>query len=239
MKTRSFRLIYGKGITNCLPILFVLASFGLTERASFGQVFVNGDFETGDMTGWTITPGPNAHVRFQEVINYDIDSTDPGSPSFAAQFSMGQISFEQGVYRHIDVTQSLQLEAGNTYQFSVDFAAENYFFLDNADGGIYELIVDGQSIALHNTMNIFANSVEWGTLSGLFTPIQTGTYEVGGRISRRFPEPGASEVILGQYFDNFAVVVNPVPEPSSLALASCTLLYLVRRRNRHRTKSVC
>ena len=46
--------------------LFCLAaaSGSLLTTAAVGQTFVNGDFETGDLTGWDITATPNGSSNF-------------------------------------------------------------------------------------------------------------------------------------------------------------------------------
>ena len=210
---------------------------GLVVNAAFSNSayadFVNGDFETGDMTGWTITVGPMAEYTYQDVVLFDMNDTEPGGTSFAAQFSVGQANNNDTEYRYIDVTQQLQLVAGNNYDFQFDWASHNYFFIDNFDGGIFELIVDGNSLASFDTENIFAESTEYGTLFASFQATQTGSYSVGARISRRFRSTNNGAFILGQYLDNFSVTSTGVPEPTITSLLALTGLgMLLKSRSR-------
>ena len=209
-------------------IILILISIPEIGRADF----INGDFETGDMTGWTIAPGTNAEYEFDDVIMFDIDGAGPLPASQVMSLSVGQIANEENIYRHVDIVQDIQLETGNIYEFSFDWAVHNFFFLDNFDGGIFQLIVDDQVLATHDTQNVFTNSTERGSLSGSFVPNDSGLHTVGARISRRFriPFPDASGPTLLQYLDNFATKTTSIPEPSGIGLVTLAVFFLRRRR---------
>lgn len=196
------------------------------------QSFVNGGFDTGDMTGWTIATGTNGTYKFHAVVPFDMNDAEPGGVSLAARFSVGQITNESNVHRGITVTQNLNLEAGTTYRFTFDWAARNYFVFDNFDGGKFNLIVDGTSLAEADTQNIFTMTTEYGSLEGFFTATETRAYSVGASIARRFPIPPGSELIVAQYIDNFQV--EPVPEPASLAALAFGVGVIATRRRRRR-----
>lgn len=199
-------------------ILAVFAGVWLVFPALARADFVNPDFETGDMTGWTITVGPMAEYTNHAVIMFDMNASEPGGLSLAPQFSVGQANNGDTEYRHIDVTQELNLVEGQRYEFQFDWASHNYFFLDNFDGGVFDLIVDGMSLASHDTGSIFLESTEYGTLSGSFTATHSGAHTVGARIARRFRSTNNGTFILGQYLDNFSVTEVSIPEPSSALL---------------------
>ncbi|MBX3119136.1 MAG: PEP-CTERM sorting domain-containing protein [Fimbriimonadaceae bacterium] len=208
-----------------LPGLAILIS-----AQGVSQAFINGDFEGGTMTGWNIATTTNGTYKFHAVVPFDMNDAEPGGVSLAARFSVGQITNESNIYRGITVTQNLLLEAGTTYRFSHDWAARNYFVFDNFDGGKFNLIVDGASIAEADTMNIFTMTTEYGKLEGFFTATETRQYSIGSQITRRFPIPPGSELILGQYIDNFQV--EAVPEPSSICLLVGGIGVLAARRRK-------
>lgn len=193
--------------------------------------FLNGDFETGDMTGWTITVGNLAEVTNQEVLEFDMNGDDPGGVSLAAQFAVGQSTNGDTEYRSVDITQELDLIAGKTYEIEFDWASHNYFFLDNFDGGVYDLIVDGNSLANWDTENIFLESTEWGTLNATYRADRTGAHTIGARISRRFRSTNNGTFILGQYLDNFSLT-ETVPEPTSMTVVALLGLCGMSRRRR-------
>ncbi len=201
-------------------IFAVMVFVGIICPQTSQADFVNGDFETGDMTGWTITPGTNARYEFDDVIMFDIDGVGPNPISNVLSLSVGQMTYEASVYRHVDITQDLSLELGKKYEFSFDWAVHNFFIFDNFDGGIFELIVDDQVLATHDTGGIFFMSTERGALDAEFIPTQSGDYTVGARISRRFPIPFPDDLqpTLLQYLDNFSMTSSAVPEPTSTSM---------------------
>ena len=170
-------------------------------------IFINGGFETGDTSGWTITPGPNATFAFDNVQSFDIDDDGPRGLSNAFALSVGQSSYEKDVYRHVDITQNLYLESGQGYELSFDWAVKNFYSIDNFDGGVFELIVDGRVLSSFDTKNVFTKSTETGSLSSTYTAARTGLHSIGVRIARRFPVPfpNASKPIQLQYVDNFLI----------------------------------
>ena len=50
--------------------------------------FVNGDFQTGDFTGWTVGLTSGGATAQQIVTSFDVDGPGPLPDSLAAQFSV-------------------------------------------------------------------------------------------------------------------------------------------------------
>lgn len=209
--------------TKLLLISFSLATL---VSASSAQVFVNGDFGTGDLTGWTVTPTSNGLSPTQTVEAFDIDFGGGLGTSNAGKFEVGQVSFQAGIPAGIELTQNLNLTAGIQYTFSFNWAATAAG--DNAEGGIFDLIVNGNSLANQAAGDTGpSNPGQFGFISAAFTPGSSGSYSVGARIQRPFILPGG----VFQYTDNFAV--EAVPEPGSmLALAAGVSALLASRRKR-------
>jgi fermentation-respiration switch protein FrsA (DUF1100 family) len=100
--------------------------FGGVERANAG--FINGNFGTGDLTGWTVFTTPNGTngtlngVPLPNVVSFD--TTGTGATN-SAQFEVGIFPFhpprtEQGG----GLSQNVTLSAGS-YIITGDFASYN------------------------------------------------------------------------------------------------------------------
>ncbi len=212
-------------------LFFGLAIAALWAVSSAGaQGFVNGGFELGNFNGWTITPTSNGQTTVQTVETFDIDGpAGPLPPSLAGKFSVGKVN-SGGAPGGIELTQSLALVGGNSYTFHFDYAAKNNDFdpghTGNAEGGVFELIVNGTAItqgAIGFIPNMGAEA--YGALTATYTAPSSGNYTVGARITRPYIPPTFNgQPCLFQYVDNF----TPIPEPAALALLGLGLL--LRRR---------
>lgn len=200
-----------------LVVLLFVASAGLGRDAKAD--FTNGNFETGNFTGWTITPTTNGQSPTQTVLLWDIDFGGPLPTSFVGRFSVGQVTFQSGVPAGIELTQSLNLMAGVTYTIGFDWSAHRDTTTGgNAQGGIFDLIVNGNSIANAQAGSTSSTSPKWGNLTTTYTATFTGAHTIGARITRPFTVPAD----LWQSVDNFTLS-SPIPEPG----AACVLGVLV------------
>ncbi len=184
---------------------------GLATTAS--AQFVNGDFESGDFTGWTIanTAGGNSFV--QAVEQHDIDGPGVLGLSFAAKFSAGRQTGITAGTEGITITQSLSLTGGTTYTFEFDWSATRTTTTQNSEGGVFSLIVDGVALATQNAGATSGALPHYGHILATFVPPTTGTYVVGASIGRPFTVPGfGGAETLFQHVDNF--VQNPGGTPT-------------------------
>lgn len=204
--------------------LAILTAVGISS-AAFAQVFTNGDFETGTLTGWTITPTTNGQTTVQDVVPFDIDFGGPLGVSQVGRFSVGQVTFQSGVPAGIELTQVLNLAGGTEYTISFNAAAYRTTTTNNAQGGIFDLIVDGTSIANWAAGTTSSATQNSSFLTANFTSGAAGAYTIGARIQRPFT-PGGS---LYQVVDNFSIVV---PEPGTFVALGLGVvgLLVVRRR---------
>ncbi|MBX3097749.1 MAG: PEP-CTERM sorting domain-containing protein [Fimbriimonadaceae bacterium] len=199
------------------------ASVAVLSVAMSQAMFTNGDFETGDLTGWTVGLTPNGATVVQDV---QVFETVLGTPSNAGHFRVGQAVFTSGVQEGINLTQRLTLTGGVTYDLYFDVAANNTGTGGNSSGGVFTAIVDGAFVGSSwNSGSISGLTTLRNSVTGSFTPNTTGLYEVGIRITRPFTT-GASG--LNQYVDNASV--SAVPEPATMLALGAGLLALARRR---------
>jgi hypothetical protein len=176
------------------------ALFALSGSA-LAQQFVNGDFSSGDLSGWTITTTPNGRTAVQTVEEFDIDGPGPLEPSLAGKFSVGSITFVFNQQDGINLVQELQLTGGVEYRFSFDWAAFHTGTSPNAEGGVFSLIVNDALLETQAAGDTGPGEPRYGSITALFTPPATGPYTVGARITRPYNVPGG----LSQYVDNFVV----------------------------------
>jgi len=178
----------------------------LTCAASFASAasaqFANPGFETGDLSGWDFVLTANGNTSVAGVEIYDIDDTGPLAPSFVAKFGVGNLISMSGVQNGIELTQNLSFSGGTAYTFDFDWAAHRVAAVDNSEGGVFSLIVNGEAIATQaaGTVNGSLPPVT-GHLTATWTAPSSGSFVVGVRITRPYTVPGETH----QYVDNFSI----------------------------------
>jgi hypothetical protein len=207
-------------------IMVGLCGLALTCTASAG--LVNGDFEVGNLSGWTVTPTTNGTTLVQTAAMFDIDGPGPIVPSYAGKFSVGKL-VSSGPTAGIELTQTVSLTAGTLYRLHFDYAAANANTNPSVGsedpGGYFDLIVNGQSLANGQIGELQQDEVQYGAVNAVYTPTTSGSYTFGARITRPYKAPVyLSQPQLFQYVDNFFV-----PEPATFVLAGLGALLLRRR----------
>jgi len=195
-----------------------LVCLAVTAQA---DVITNGDFETGDLSGWTVRPTANGQSPTQDVIMYDIDGPGPLGDSLAARFRVGEIQHIPQ-WEGIELVQDVSLAGGTPYAFDADVSAWNNQSGGNFDGGRFELILDGGVLDMWNAGFINPGERLYGHVSATYTPGASGTYEIGLRITRPWTPPSG----IYQLVDNF----TGIPEPATLTLLALGGLAALRRR---------
>ncbi len=169
--------------------LALAASAAVAGSADAANLLMNGSFETGDLSGWTVV-GPNSHS-----LNTMRGRSDGGS-----------IFAEDGTYFLGDGTvgqattysQTFADTAGATYGFSFWYYASAY----SADNPATNLFASVNGVKLFEPAA--TDDLAWYLATGTFTGTGSDTFAFG---SRNDP--------AGNFFDNFAVaeVTGGVPEP--------------------------
>lgn len=201
-----------------LALLLLFAMAG-TARA---QILINGNFETGDFTGWTefntvggSTPyGQEAGgTSVYQVVQFDTAGT--GTPSYAAEFEVGEVSGViggGGLGQGAGIYQDVTLNAG-TLNISLDIAATSP--ANSADAGTFQLLLDGNVVASEDLGGIDVGQVIRSTLdySGNIT---SGTHQIA--IDMRIGYGTEYGDTPFQYLDNVTLSGTAVPEPNAALL---------------------
>jgi hypothetical protein len=203
-----------------LALAFAVAA--LTASAASAAGVSNGDFVTGDLSGWTAFTTANGALGDGLPVVTPFDTTGTGA-SNAAEFNVGQAVFEGfgntdpqggGIY------QSVTTGAG-LFTISADTAAFNRNALsDNSSCGLFELLLDGNVVASHDYGVCGAGVTLRFTLAATGLALTAGSHEIRIRIMRPLTTFAGSPVRAGsplEYVDNVTlspVIVSPV-SPSS------------------------
>ena len=182
-----------------------LATFALVGGGgvAWGQ-FDNGDFETGNSTGWTIRNTSNGVGAPGTVEQYDIDGPGPKGSSYAAKFSVGQLTFNSGVQEGVEVVQNLDLVGGVEYTISYSWGTLRNSGTGNAEGGVFAVIVNGNIVGSPYSSGGIGGSYgtqKYGDYSVTYTAPNSGSFEIGARITRPYLSPGD----VFQYVDDFDI----------------------------------
>lgn len=186
---------------------------------------INGDFETGDFTGWTtyVTANGTAGTGYPAVVD-----TDPSAAvNWAAAFHVG--STVTGTPGGAGISQTVSLLDGD-YAFSLDVSALGGATA-NGDAGTFSLLFDGQLQGTLSLGPINPGELKTGVLSGNLAGVSAGSHLFQVEITRSFTSTTNSPL---QYVDNVALTdAASLPEPSELALwgvGAMMIAWQMRRR---------
>lgn len=188
-----------------LSLLLVFAIAG-TARAQL----INGNFETGDFTGWTEFNTPNGGTGIYQVTQFDTAGT--GTPSYAAEFEVGEVSGTiggGGLGQGAGIYQYVPLGAG-TLTISLDIAATSDN--NNADAGTFQLLLDGNVVA-SDAMGPIGVNQTFHSMLDYSGSIAAGTHQIAVDIRRGYGIGGTPE-----YLDNITLGGTAVPEPNAAIL---------------------
>lgn len=176
----------------------------------------NGDFETGTLSPWQTFTTPNGTLGagFPQVVLFDTNGD--GVATNSTQFKVGQVTYQSGVYEGGGIFQNVHLMEGD-YIIRADIAVNDGGSpFGNAEGGLFELLMDGLVLASHNFVFVGPNETKRSLLAAVHV-VSAADHEVRLRITRPALVP---TIPLTQLVDNVAVVpsvvnlaVVPAPAP--------------------------
>lgn len=145
------------------------------------QPFTNGDFATGDFSGFTLYETNNGHTSTSVVVT---NITASGAPNYAAQIAAGvtgsnHIGNDEGGGFY----QAISLQDGSL-NVAMDIAADSSN--GNGGGGIVEILFDGVSMASHNFGSLSKNTKEYATLSFNLPNVTEGAHELRIQSTRQY-----------------------------------------------------
>ncbi|PKB79283.1 MAG: hypothetical protein BZY88_14165 [SAR202 cluster bacterium Io17-Chloro-G9] len=186
------------------------------------NLLTNGDFETGDINGWTQFTTEFGSLGAGYPMVGPFDTNGDGTATNSAQFSVGQSSAyvkTAGVSENQGggLYQTLDLAAGD-YSLTADIAAgdegSNY---GNGKAGLFELLLDGVVMDSEDLGPIGANATKHSMLVAM-PGVSAGMHEIRIRITR----PAGEATTLTQYLDNITLVQTGSTDPQDVPDGSDT-----------------
>lgn len=209
-----------------LASVLSLCSFTVAATVE-AATLTNGDFATGDLTGWTVyTTGSGSNGSnldgewLPRVTTFDLTQT--GTTSNVAQFRAGreQAIALPGAWEGGGLRQSVFFDAGR-FTLAADAAVQGDHQA-NTQSGALELMFEGEAmspptqIALWNFAGVSRGMTKYQTLVGEITIATPGWYNLSLQWTRPFL---ASPTTPSQYIGNLRLEPIPtsVPEPTGAA----------------------
>ncbi len=146
-----------------------------TSSTTWGpNPLVNGTFETGEFTGWTLFTTENGNMS-ASVVPF---GTTGGATSDSARLAVGQATYE-GLYvqRGGGIFQDVQLFRGRLF-VSADLASDFPYSFCNGDGGTMQLLVDGVVADTHNFGTMCGPVTKYAHFSAHVWISSAGTHEI-------------------------------------------------------------
>jgi hypothetical protein len=207
-----------KTILSITSAVAVLAMAALPVKAA--NLLNNGDFNTGDLTSWwTYTPDAlNQSITVlpgTDPLNYD-------STPFAYEMNHGAGDTILG--------QDASITGGSLYDVSLRYRANEW---GGAGVGIWYYDSSYVQIAVYEWAAMYTGTgADTGWVS--FTTPQWTAPANAAYVSVRLDSWNWSST----YYDNVSLNAAPVPEPTTLALLSGGLIFLMAQRRLSRNRSV-
>src|SRR6266542_3239504 len=203
----------------------VLLSHIWVASVSTAALLSNGDFETGDLSGWSWQPTDHAEPQMTTDV-VDFNTTTTGASRAFRVNPGGDQSYASGSYGGGTLWQDVFLTAGETYQITMDVAARCMLPLPNNTTGKISLYIGDVQISTFGPDFIEGNAVTRASFSGTFVPQVSDDYLVSIVFLRQFGNfstPDYPTPRIYDYVDN----VSLVPEPALLALLTVGGLMLL------------
>jgi len=170
------------------------------------NIATNGDFETGDFTGWTQFTTANG-ITNPAVVPFDTDGDTVATNS--AQFRVGDAVFT-GIEEGGGIFQIITT-GGGTVTIKADIASDLPLppstTTGNDEGGVFTLFFDGVEVDSHTFGSLFNGDTKRSTLNAVINGVSPGSHEVKFQMTRPFTE---SMDTPRQYIDDVMVLAEPV-----------------------------
>jgi hypothetical protein len=199
-------------LTACMICASIAAGFAVVPTAN-AAIVTNGNFATGDFTGWTLFTTSNGSLGLSgsglpAVTSFNV--TGSGAQN-AATFQVGEVSFD-GTQQGGGITQPVTLPGGSiSFSASIASLGDTTLNSGNAEGGVFNVLLDGVT---EDTLAIGAigpNAVIRDTLS-FSTTESAGAHTLEILITRPF-QNGSAGMSPDQFITNIAITSNVVPAP--------------------------
>ena len=202
-------------LTSVAALGFAFLLCVTTQGMAAVELTTNGDFETGDLTGWTQFPtGPGQQSA---------TTSNPSAGTYAGEIN-NDVAFSNSLFKQANLAPgqiapntivSIEFDARGSYAIPGGVAFAEFFTELSGGGTSSGTILGGAPLLINPDPNV------WTTFN--FTYDVAG-FDTSGGVTLQLGAtngPGAPTVM---YYDNVSVTVpSLVPEPGTFALAGLAL----------------
>ena len=189
----------------CLFIIYSAFPLGATT-----PIIENGDFEKGDLSGWTVFTTMNGTLGgpgFPDCVDFDTTGDGVATKSLVVKVGQREFKHDGTPLAGGGIWTTVWLEEGQAI-LTADIASAYSSPTDrrNLAGGMFEILLDGNIIAHYDMGPIENGSITRFTLNGQ-SFVSHGKHEVRIRIRRPF-RSAPHDQAPRQYIDNVQVHVR-------------------------------
>jgi hypothetical protein len=170
------------------------------------NLLTNGDFESGNFSGWTKFSTPNG-ISHPNVMLFDTNGDS--LETYSAQFMVGKISlevFDPTIFRGGGLLQTIHTE-NSSITISADIASFQQKLpcppgsCWQGEGGQFKLFFDGVEVDYRKFGIMHSGVIKRSTLNAQINDVKEGEHEIKIEITRAYLAPGN----LFQFVDNVTV----------------------------------
>ncbi len=181
---------------------------------AYAEPLVNGGFETGSLSGWTVFASSNGTLgggAFPGV--YDFDTTGDGVVTKGVAFKVGKKDLRGAGESHEGggIFQIVTAEEAGELTITADIAASyvSAKHEKNLAGGRFELLLNNVVLDSHDFGPIPTNSTQRKRLRA-HSQVPAGPHEIRLRVTRPYLTTVTTPAPL-QFIDNVTMRLSPVP----------------------------
>lgn len=177
------------------PYTFATSLTQYLDNVSIGPAILDGTFDSQSLASFTIFGTSNGQSTDNAIASGPLNTWN-------ARMRIGQFNSTPGVEEGVDITQPADLNRLTKCRLDFSYAARNSGKVANAQGGLFQVVVDGVVRgSAFSIGSIAAGTSITGTGSATFIVSSNGAKNVGIRVTRHFL-PNNS---VFQYVDNIRI----------------------------------